>query len=949
MSNSGVQRIFWGWDRPVLTAAVDRLTAGRDLTGVLDLSDTLVMVPTAEAGRRLRRALAMWADQMQRAVSVPHVWHPQMALKRMGDDKVVATELEVRLAWVRVLEEAPLDRMVALFPKLPEAVNWSWCLELSAVLAELQQLLGAGGLTLAEVAATAAEMGGGEALRWRDLADLEVRFDGVLAAMGKREPQRMKRERAGNPELLPEVKRVLVLAAPDLPPLLDEWLLGCAKAGRLVEVVVQAGPEAADTFDTMGRPLVACWGEDAGVNVRLSESQLKICRDSVAQAEAVVGWLDEAVEEGWPVAIGVCDAEVGALVKERLAGQQVEAYEPGGMQAQQEGFWYLLEQLGELCTSGSWSAFSSLLRIQEVRHLFAESGGLQVVREADAFGADCLPGSLDLAEALLAGRVAEEARLPRAIEVAQAWRRRFGRGEIVEVARDWLLALYGDRAFEPDGEGDRQRIQMAWSWLEELEVATEAVQAFGLAPSREALWQLALNRLAVRRLDESRGDVDLVLQGWLELLWEGAPALVVAGMNEENVPGILLGHPFLPDRFREQLRLPCQATRFARDAYLLRAMVAQREEQGRLGLVCGQWSARGESRRPSRLLMLCEQEALAARVRHLFPTAEEETVAADPAKTLAWMLRPELREVRLETISASRLATYLDCPFRFYLKKVLSMNEVGLPGRELDAMQFGILLHAVLKQFADDAEARRWTDVRPIRGWLCEALRALAFARYGKRQPPLVRLQVEMAEQRLSAHAEVEARERQLGWEIVAAELDLRECRGVPPLLIDGVPLIGVVDRVERNVVTGEFRVMDFKTGDKAGNPLADHCVVVKELLEGDEWRTFDQPGGEKLLRWTGLQLPLYAAALRAGDFGPVTTVGYYAMPKAVSDTAACLWEGYDECWESVALTCATEAVRRIREGLFWPPNEGKVRTTDFDGLLLSGALRSAVAPAPIE
>lgn len=946
---SEVKRIFLGWDRPVLTVAVEQLTAGCDLTGVLDLSDTLVMVPTAEAGRRLRRALAVWADQMARAVSVPHVWHPQMALKRRGDEGLVATELEVRMAWVRVLQDAPLERLTALFPKQPEAVNWRWCLELSAVLADLQQLLGAGGLTMADVAAKAVEMGSGESQRWRELAVLEGRFDEVLKAVGKREPQRLKGERAAAPELPLEVKRVVVLAAPDLPPLLNDWLRGCALAGRAVEIAVLAPAEKAESFDAMGRPLVSCWGENAGVNVGLSESQLTVCRDSVAQAEAVLGWLDEAVEKGLPTAIGVCDAEVGALVRERLAGQQVEAYEPGGMQAQQEGFWYLLEKLGELCASGTWAAFVALLRIAEVRHLFEGGSGLRVVREADEFGAECLPGSLDLAEALLPGRLPVDARLPEAIKQAKAWRQRFLEEEMVEVARAWLLALYGDRAFKPDAEGDRERIQMAWAWLEELEVAEAAVAAFGLAPSQEALWQFALSRLAERRLDESRGDVDLVLQGWLELLWEAAPALVVAGMNEENVPGILLGHPFLPDRFREQLGLPCQATRFARDAYLLKAMAAQREQQGRLGLVCGQWSARGESRRPSRLLMLCGQEELAARVRHLFPAEEEESAVVEPAKTLAWVLRPELNEAKLTTISASRLVSYLDCPFRFYLKQVLKMSEVGLPGRELDALQFGNLIHAVMKQFADDAAARHWTDAKAIREWLSEGLRTLAEARYGKRQPPLVRLQVEMAEQRLRAHAEVEAGERQAGWEIVAAELDLTQNAEVPPLLIDGVPLSGVVDRIERHVKTGEIRVMDFKTGDKAGNPVADHCMGVKEMGEGEEWRTFVQPGGEKFLRWTGLQLPLYAAALRGGAFGPVTAVGYYAMPKAVSETAACLWESYDDCWESVALTCAAEAVRRIRQGLFWPPNEEKVRTTDFDGLLLNGALRSAVAPVPIE
>src|SRR5690606_31442736 len=115
---------------------------------------------------------------------------------------------------------------------------------------------------------------------------------------------------------------------------------------------------------------------------------------------------------------------VAALLKERLSGQQVEAYEPGGMKAQKEAFWYLLDRLGELSDTGSWAAFVGLLRIEEVRRLFTGSASLRVLKEADQFGADCLPGSLELAADLLKDRLASDSLLPKAIAEAQAWRRR---------------------------------------------------------------------------------------------------------------------------------------------------------------------------------------------------------------------------------------------------------------------------------------------------------------------------------------------------------------------------------------------------------------------------------------------------------------------------------------------------------------------------------------------
>jgi hypothetical protein len=55
MSEIHVERVFWGWERPVLESAVGFLTGDE---GMPELEGTVVVVPTAEAARRLRRALA---------------------------------------------------------------------------------------------------------------------------------------------------------------------------------------------------------------------------------------------------------------------------------------------------------------------------------------------------------------------------------------------------------------------------------------------------------------------------------------------------------------------------------------------------------------------------------------------------------------------------------------------------------------------------------------------------------------------------------------------------------------------------------------------------------------------------------------------------------------------------------------------------------------------------
>ena len=967
----GLKRVFWGWERPVLVSAVQHLTAGWVEGEGLDLGDTLVIVPSMEAGRRLRRALAEWADRRGSAVSVPHVWSPQMALAGQGSESRVAGELEVKAAWLSAVRSVPMNQLKALLPVMPEQMNWRWQWELAGTLTELQELLGAGGLTLADMAGRDGGLPTGERARWRDLARLEAAMEQALTEAGLQNPQAAKRACARRPVLPEAVRRVVVLAAPDLPPLLTVWLRSCAEQGWAVEVVIQAPDTCAAGFDEAGRPLTAMWGEDAEVETGLRGEDIHLAHDPVAQAERVLDWVAESAAEGWPVAVGVCDAEVSPLVREKLEAAGLKVFEPGGESLRQEGLWYLAKCAGELVFDGSWQAFAGLARIPEVRRAWTGDASPEWLKALDDFEARHLPGGIAMAEELVARYVSETredseqarlaAGLKTALKGALQWQRMAQRGgRLTEVVREILIALYGERGFRTEAPGDRERLQAGWAWLEECESLETTMESAGLDLPAAELWALVMERLADRRLEATRGEVDLALLGWLELLWEEAPALLVAGFNEENVPGILLGHPFLPDHLRQELGLPCQASRFARDAYVLTALTQQRRTRGRVGVLCGQWSMRGDARRPSRLLTLCPLRELPDRVRQMFTREAGLVGSAEGVRSLAWRLRPERREVRLKTISVSTLKDYLQCPFRFYLKRGLGMRPVSPAGREMDALQFGDLVHRVLRVYAQDKEARKWVHEGQIAAFFEEQVRAAAESVFGSRLPPLVELQVTAAEQRLKELARVEARERQLGWEIVEAELELSERRpsepgldeaaaGLPEvtscLMVAGVPLVGQVDRVERNAHSGRRRIVDFKTTDQPVKPEPDHVDKAgKDGAGEDDWRRVGGgllgPKGETLL-WKNLQLPLYAAALRRHPSGAVDEVAYASLPKAVRQTELLVWTDFNEAWEEAALACAEEAVRRIHAGEFWPPNDRLRWTSDYDFLFTEGAAQS--------
>lgn len=942
MSAAAVHRLFWGWDAPVLDKAVAFLCQGWDRNHALDLSDTLILVPNGEAGRRLREALAQETHKVDTAAVVPHLWLPEQALMPQARRFEAATPLQAQMAWQRALEDTDLTALTALFPKLTAERGWGWQAETARMLAELKLLLGTGGLTFADAAGLPSMQR--DAGRWSDLAVIEAAYFNELAKAGVTDAQMLKRRNAHAPTLPEGVRRVVVLASPDLPPLLDTWITTHAQRGLPTTIAVHAPQSWQHTFDPHGRPLPAHWGEDADLSLPFENEQIHITRDAAAQAARALDLMRGLIPLN-KTALGVCDAEVGSLLLEKLTLEDARSFEPGGIPVQREGLWHVLECFRTLLSGGSWRSFAALLRVAEFRDCVIppNTSISKLLRQADDFAAEHLPVSLSHARELpLDGR----AELGKVMAETHALLTTLRQQPPAKAARTLILKLFGERTFNPEAPGQRERTELASEWLRVTEELEKEAARFGLKPLAEDAFSLSLDTLSRTRLAEPRGEIDLVLQGWLELLWEKSPNLVVTGLNEEHVPGIFISHPFLPDSVRQALDLPSQQTRFARDAFILACLARQRKTHGRLELLCGQWSDDGDALRPSRLLFLCPDKELPQRVAHLFPEDKAQHAQAEPARTLAWKLRPDWAPRPFEAISPSRLRDYLTCPFRFYLTHGKRMAAVDPSVRELDAAEFGRIIHTAFQCLALSGAMRDSTHPGHIADFLEDAVRADVRRRYGQRPAPLVTLQLESIVQRLRQAAAVEARNRQEGWTCLEAEMVLGREDDTHPLLIADTRLTGRIDRLERHA-DGRLRIIDFKTSDKTDSPDKRHFKILssrtRPVSEADEWKCFTLPGGGRAM-WLDLQLPLYAAALRRHGL-EVTHFAYFVLPKNIQDTKIIPWDNLDQPLIEAALQCAETAVQRIQQGLFWPPAQRSPDPT-FDEILLHDPFHSVEPPA---
>ena len=900
----------------MLPPAVEWLVGDWSGVGPLDLTKWLVVVPTRQAGRRLREALAERAARHGQAVFPPRVLTPD-ALIGQGIATDAATRLEAVLAWVGVLREIDLSDFRDVFPVDPPARTATWALQLAEQLVRLQMALGEGGLRIADVVTRA----GGEfpeTARWEQLGELERRYDERLAEIGRRDERAVRIATAGAPHLPAGVEKIAVMATPDPLPLALGVLAAYARVVP-VEIVVYADQAEAENFDGWGRPIAAHW-ERRVIAWPEFARRVQLCADPAAQAERIVTVARGYAKPEGMLGVGVADAEVLPLVENALARAGIAAFNPEGRSRARDGLYALLVALGELAATADFATGAAVLRCPDVlAWLRGRAGGAgafseaKLLQELDALRAKHLPPTLTAARAHAAGYPTFAVALAALSEL----RATLTTGTFPENVAAALGLIFSERKIDAGGAF----AESALAWTELLRETGRALAAWGGAELTSAeKWAVALGAFAVdvRTTDRPAGALDLL--GWLELLWEDAPHLIVAGANDGHVPEAMVGDVFLPETLRVKLGLKTNAERFARDAYLLAALAAWRTgNSGRIEVLVGKTSKAGDPLRPSRLLLRCADEELPERVARLFRGVA--TARPSPAWTRAWQLRP--RQVSAPTkVSVTALRDWLACPFRFYLRHALRMERVDPAKDELDAGDFGTLVHYALQQLGESAEMTDCTDAALLQEFLLDRFERVARLRFGTELTlPLV-VQLESARQRLRATAEVEAREREAGWRTVRVEWKFSFPLG-------GLTISGKIDRIDRHL-DGRVRVIDYKTGDTASSPEKAHWRALRDE-DGvrPEWlRCVDAEG--KVRVWTDLQLPMYLRAV-APEWGDAVTCGYFNLPKAAGDTAVTMWENYSREVQAAAERCATGVAAGVVAEEFWPPREVTGREAEWD------------------
>lgn len=894
-------RDFLGWDRSLLDSVSQWLL---DL-GV-DLASTLVVVPTTNSGRRLRMALSSGGANGG-GVLAPHVLAPSSLFVVDG----VATRQESTWAWVRALQEINVEDFPHLLPNhvAGSTRGFRSALALARQMMTLRDQLADGDASFRDAGFHSIEKE-----RWEELNVLESAMLQNLSKWKLRDAVLAKRDKAKAPDLPAGVKRIIVACVPDPTPLAERALKSFLSNGLPVTVLIHAPESEADSFDAWGKPCTEVW-QRKQIPIPEWKEKLHVVDSSTEAAELCVKITGNCKTESDDLALTLCDPTFSTALKKSFADAEWPLFDPEGQSLTGSGLVRLLRVVTELSrVPAPFGALQEFVRLPG-SELFLPKDVTRhhAAKLVDALQLKHLPETVREAQGLTSK---DEARS--LIKELGEHFAKLQNDDILETLRAWLV--YWLEATDDQMAGTAMAAEPRVA--EALE-AIERLKSFDESPKPTEVFEMISESLQSARASSTRDKTALDLQGWLEISYDPASHLILAGMHEECVPDGAVDDVFLPDSLKQELGLRDSAGRFARDAFLLQGALRSREKKGRVDAIVARFNDAGEARKPSRLLMRQRGVVLSGIVQHLFAESSS-TSSKGGAWQRDWILDlPQVDNPYLDDpprkISPSALDDYLNCPFRFYLKRILKMNRGEVGKLEMNAMDFGNLCHKVLEVFGRDTAIKDSVDAGEICDYLFSALDSEVIKTYGDSLSLPLMVQKEGARERLRAFAAKQAQERASGWSIVETELAVGRKGHDLEWQLSGHPLTMIVDRIDRHEDGIRWRIWDYKTSGKAIKPEAKHLKSWDEKENRPLLGELITPPRKRVEhRWAGLQLPIYAAFVQDHfKTDELPEVGYINLPRAVGDVAFTAWDNFNPETLEHALTWAEAAIGQIKASEF--------------------------------
>jgi ATP-dependent helicase/nuclease subunit B len=894
------------WAQPALPQAANWLLDSGLMMNHVDLSETVVVLPGRRAGRRLTEILVQESQRRGFRFSAPKMITVGELPEELYQPKLpFASDLVQQLAWTQALRQTKQRQLQTVVPNLPKSADDARWLELGSLLSAQHQELAADALHFGDVAEKGSKVRGfREVGRWnvlrsvqeaylRTLDDLQL-WDKPTARLFASEHNECK-----------TAKNIVLVGTVDMNVATRRML---DQVADRVTVLTHAPESLKSRFDSLG-----CLKPDQWMNEIIDVRREHIHQadgpiDQAAVLSGAIAQLDGKYRAD-EISIGICDENIVEHIQSHLGELETPTRWLIRGLVRDTLPCRLLSLLAEYTDDRKFARFAALVRHSDVGAWLAQKDLPENwITDLDQYFDVHLPS--ELGEWLGRPEVNESVRQAhQAVEqlsLPLMGRRKQPR-EWASILLRVILDIYDEVDFARDDDDDSATIAALKQIHTALLDLTRIPETIALKFSASEVIRLVLDQLTGATLISTPNPDAIEMLGWLELPLDDAPVAIVTTFNDDCVPRSLNSDLFLPNELRRRLGLIDNNRYFARDAYALNAVLASREV---LRLIVAKRNADDAPLMPSRLLFATDGIEIAERCLQFFDeTGDGNSPRLDiKTKTSASegqfeVPRPVATEPLTE-ISVTAFRSFLQCPYRFYLRHVLKLQTLDDSKMELDPLQFGNLAHDVLHAFGL-SELKDSTNPESIQKFLDARSYALARQRFGTKRMAAIEIQLLQLSARLEAFSVWQADRRQAGWRIEHVEVGSKQFGDVPISLKDGRSLIlrGRIDRIDFHEQHNEWQVFDYKTSEKDRSPDQAHR---RRTPEGD-------------YEWIDLQLPLYRhLAEPLGVKNP--QLGYIVLPKDRKFVEAKLAD-----WTPSQLAhadrTAENVVAQVLSQSFWPPS----------------------------
>ncbi len=976
MSNTAdqnnLQRVFLGLKQPPLISAAkwmaERYRSQSAIGDTLDLSEALVVLPTARAKQRLLQLLVDAADEGSLILRPPHM----MTIGALPEhlyvaERPLASELTQHIAWVRAIEQTPTKELEPLLGD-QESLDTAGLQSLASVISKLHIRLANDIWSFnsvrrhvaADKSFLANELG-----RWETLTGIQQRYYKLLAQENLWDRFGARNFAAAGLLKANEIRcstdqEIILVACADLNRSTSEMLRqvaaaeGPRKTSRpQVTSLIAADETLAEHFDDFGSIQADRWLDTP---VPLTDSQILIADRPTDQAFAAAWHLNQIASEknqteaiaADQITIGVPDETLAPLIERNLRSIGLGSRRLAGIPVSKTAPARLLYAINGYLADQQYDSFASLVRHPDLFDwLSRQVDSDDWLAHLDVFQNQQLPRQLPLdrpsvfgdpkkiakqvdpkdptspkrakrqseiatllnqVHASLAGLLEPLLAKPKSIaEWGPAW------GEVLfEAYRERPAAAQDDSRAdkrEDDGLHDTnadQHVELAacQALLSSLDGLDDVPESFAMDTTAVEAFIWIMETAAKERIIPEPHPQRVELAGWLDLPLDDSPVMIVTCFNEGNVPTSEIGHQFLPNALCELLEVQDNNRRYARDAYALSVLANTHQD---LLIICGRRDEAGNPLRPSRLLF-ADTPQVAARRANAFFTPSQHT-RTDDWLTADLNPAPQQR-FSIPTPAVDSVPDNLTVTsFREYIKCPYRFYLNKVLRLETITDDLTELDGGAFGDLCHNVLEAFAND--PLKDSRDEHEISEFFSAELDRQAALVTLDSRHPSVRIQVE---QLRQRLLAFAPRQAEHRRKGWRIVSTeelleheMDVDGQPFTirGKIDRVDQHEETGRVAVWDYKTTTRGPTPDSKHYAARKN-------------------EWKDLQLPLYRYLVRevdaiAGANLDDLIVGFVLLHENAKEIRFCEAEKLLDMQKS-ADEKFREIVRGLRAGNFWPP-----------------------------